>query len=322
MNYEQRSAEDFGQRQAREDAFEKVPLVEFVAKPLDEFLTQELPVREYIFDPWLQTQGLANVNAFRGVGKTYFALNVGYAVACGGSYLSWKAPRARSVLYINGEMPAAAMQERLANIVKHSTLTPSAPFRILTPDLQPNGVPNIANVLHQGRLEPLLAGVELIIVDNVSTLVRTSRSENDDQSWTEMQAWTLQQRAQGRSVIVIHHAGKGGSQRGTSKREDVVDTVIDLKKPADYDPSEGAKFEVHFMKNRGFYGDDAKPFLAHLQLDGEWQHIDIEASTLEKVVELMKIDDMTQRDVAHELGVNKSTVSRHVQKAKEQGLLP
>ena len=54
--------------------------------------------------------------------------------------------------------------------------------------------------------------------------------------------------------LSVHHANKNGMQRGTSKREDVLDTVIVLKRPADYTPEHGARFEVHFEKSRGFFG--------------------------------------------------------------------
>ena len=58
----------------------------------------------------------------------------------------------------------------------------------------------------------------------------------------------------GISVLFIHHAGKGGQQRGTSRREDVLDTVIAMRKPADFNPGDGAYFEIHFEKARGLYG--------------------------------------------------------------------
>ena len=294
--------------------------VEFVAEPIHDFLAKDIQPREQILAPWLPTQGIAMLYAYRGVGKTFAALNIGYAVACGSSYLKWNAPKPRNVLYIDGEMPATAMQERLASIAAKSEAEPQADFRIITPDSQPMGPPNIANPLHQGLLDELLEGVDLVIIDNVSTLVRSNHGENDEQSWIPMQEWALRQRAQGRSVLIVHHAGKGGRQRGTSKREDVVDTSLVLKHPSDYDPSQGALFEVHYEKSRGFYGEDAKPFQANLLESGEWTFTDIEDTTLEKVVELMGLD-LSQTEIAHELDVNKSTVSRAVQRAKQNGLL-
>jgi hypothetical protein len=49
--------------------------------------------------------------------------------------------------------------------------------------------------------------------------------ENDADSWTPMQNWLLAQRRAGKSVLVIHHSGKSGAQRGTSRREDTLDTA-------------------------------------------------------------------------------------------------
>ena len=70
--------------------------------------------------------------------------------------------------------------------------------------------------------------------------------------------WALKQHSAGRSVLFVHHAGKTGAQRGTSKREDVLDTVIALRRPGDYTPARALPLEVHFEKARGFSGDRSR----------------------------------------------------------------
>ena len=130
-------------------------------------------------------------------------------------------------------------------------------------------------------------------------------------------------RRKGVSVLFVHHAGKGGAQRGTSKREDVLDTVIILVHPEDYQPDQGARFEVHFEKLRGFVGDSAKPFEAKLEVrDGQaiWTMRDLEDVTLAKAAEMFN-DGMTTREVAAELGVSKSAGARLRKQAEAQGLL-
>jgi hypothetical protein len=72
-------------------------------------------------------------------------------------------------------------------------------------------------------------------------------------------------RRRGISVLLIYHAGKGGDQRGTSRREDVLDTSISLRRPTDYVAREGARFEVHIEKGRGIQGEATKPFEARLE---------------------------------------------------------
>lgn len=85
-----------------------------------DFLQMKFPPRENILDPWLPSQGLAMIYAMRGVGKTYFSLSLAVMVASGGSMHTWKSQRPRGVLYLDGEMPAVVMQERLARTIQMS----------------------------------------------------------------------------------------------------------------------------------------------------------------------------------------------------------
>lgn len=288
-----------------------------------DFLKKKFPPRQNILDPWLPGQGLVMVYAYRGVGKTYFALSVGYAVATGGKFLTWTAKYPSGVLYIDGEMPGPVMQERLSMIVASSDLEPQAPFILLTPDLQPEGMPRLDTTEGQATVESILTPeIKFIIVDNISTL--TSARENEADGWTPIQAWALRQRAKGRAVMFIHHSGKTGTQRGTSRREDVLDTVLSLKRPIDYEPSMGAVFEIHFEKARGLYGDDVSPIEARLSTDESgnmaWLTRPVEACNYDRVVELLK-DGLTQKEIAQELNLNKSTVSRHAKRSRQEGLI-
>jgi putative DNA primase/helicase len=302
---------------------EKEPEQRLTPLSLADLLDYQFPSRVNLLAPWLPSQGLVMAYAPRGIGKTHFALGVAYAVASAGEFLGWHAPQAAGVLYLDGEMPGAVMQERLATIVANADREPIAPFVIVNPDLQPNGMPRIDSAAGQTAIDELLTDdIKLIVVDNISTL--SSGRENEADSWGPMQTWALHQRAQGRTVLFIHHAGKGGSQRGTSRREDVLDTVIALRRPAEYTPEQGATFEVHFEKSRGIYGDDVRPFEASLTTtpDGRmsWTTRSLEDSTLERVVALLN-DGLSQKEVSIELGINKSNVSRHAKTAKELGLL-
>ena len=106
----------------------------------------------------------------------------------------------------------------------------------------------------------VLQGLDLLILDNLSTLC-TSRSESASDAWVPMQNWLLGLRRRGISVLLVHHARTNGRQRGTSRREDALDTVIALRRPEDYSPEQGARFEIHFEKLRNrVNGADAIPF--------------------------------------------------------------
>ena len=301
-------------------------LTEFRCRAVDaaELLKMDLPPRENLLDPWLPAQGLAMIHAARGTGKTHVSLGIAYAVASGGSFLGWHAERPRGVLFIDGEMPANALQERLAAIVASAETSRTAPLRIITPDLQPYGMPDLASEQGQRVIDEFIdETIDLIVVDNLSTLVRSGK-ENEAESWQPVQTWALRLRAQGKSVLFVHHSGKGGQQRGTSRREDVLDTVIALKRPPDYVPEDGAAFEIHFEKARGFHGEDVAPVEAKLTTDDRGKQVWVtktrEASTLERVAALLS-EGLSQKDVAIELGINKSNVSRHARKARAEGLI-
>ena len=290
----------------------------------EKFLSMELPERELLMSPWLPAQGLVMVYAPRGIGKTFFALSVAYAIASGGEFLLWKAAKARKVLYIDGEMPANVMQERIRSIIDSAPKDADGDsLKIITPDLQGyEGIPSLSTSIGQLEIEKHLENVSLVIIDNISTLCRGG-IENDAESWLPVQQWALKLRAKGISVLFVHHAGKGGQQRGTSRREDVLDTVINLKRPNDYSPEKGAAFEVHFEKSRGFTGEDAEPLEVEL-LQNEnklfWDWKKLEDSTYERVIELYQ-DGLKPAEIARELEKNRSTVSRHLKKAKSVGAI-
>jgi putative DNA primase/helicase len=286
------------------------------ALSIAELFNLDIKPRGMVLDPIIPEKGLAMVHAWRGIGKTFFALGIAYATSTATKFLKWQAPKARRVLLIDGEMPAAALQERLAEIVRGAAVEPSdGMFKILCGDLlEERGIGNLADPAVQAELDPLLDGVDLLILDNLSSLTAVVR-DNDAESWSPIQAWLLRLRRRGISVLIVHHAGKGGEQRGTSRREDVLDTSINLRRPTDYVSSEGARFEVHLEKARGVHGDAAKPFEASLAAgpDGtaQWSMKEIEDVNYARVKALLEVDrNMSVRDIAEETGIPKSSVHR------------
>jgi KaiC/GvpD/RAD55 family RecA-like ATPase len=230
-------------------------------------LTMDIPPRKLLLDPYLPEAGSAMIYAPRGIGKTWVSLSIAYAVAAGCSVLGGTAREPRRVLFIDGEMPLVTLQNRLASIaVGMGHEPPSDDFlRFLPADYYREGLPDLASPAGRELILDLTEGVALVIFDNLSAL--SSGKENEADSWQAMQDLVLTLRRRGTTTLLIHHAGKAGQQRGTSRREDVLDTVISLRRPDDYTPSEGARVHVHFEKARGFMGDDAAPFEARLQVE-------------------------------------------------------
>jgi hypothetical protein len=294
-----------------------------VAMGIHDLLQHDFPARDMLLSPWLQSQSLSMIYAWRGVGKTHVAIGIAYALASAGSFLGWSAPAPVPVLYLDGEMPGAALKERLARTIASSD-TEAAPgfLRVVTPDLQKDGaMPNLADLEGQQAIEKVLGDARVIIVDNLSCLVRGGK-ENEGDSWEPVAEWALRMRATGRSVIFVHHAGKGGQQRGTSKREDLLDVVMLLKRPSDYQPDEGARFEIHFEKARALFGQEVAPIEAKLTTgaDGrqQWGMRTVKDIADKQMIELAELG-LSQSEIGRELCCNRSTVLRALRKAQEDG---
>ena len=253
--------------------------------------------------------------------KSWLGLSIGLAVASGGSLLRWHAPSPRRVLLCDGEMPLPDLQARLSSIMAgFGSEVPNDGFRILAADQTEGGI-NLGNVEGQLALERHLEGVDLLILDNLSTLLANG-SEGSSDAWLPIQNWLLRLRREGIAVLIIHHAGVNGKQRGTSRREDALDTVIALRRPADYSPEQGARFEIHIEKARTLAGDGAAPFEALVEPFEtglgkpaiRWLARDLKPPLLHRAAELFA-EGHTVREVGVRLGISRSEAGRMRQQA-------
>jgi putative DNA primase/helicase len=270
----------------------------------------QVPPREMLLAPILPERSLAMLYAPRGMGKSLIGLTMGLAVASGSSVLRWSAPKPRRVLLLDGEMVLSDLQTRLNQLLAGlGTAIPNDGFRVLAADHIERGI-NLSSAEGQQELKRHLDGVDLLILDNLSTLLPNG-SEGASDAWLPMQNWLLRLRRRGVAVLLIHHAGVNGRQRGTSRREDALDTVIALRRPANYAPEEGARFEVHIEKARALVGEGAAPFEAGVETftteTGEaairWKARDLKPSVFEQAAALFQ-EGRSVRQVRMILGIS------------------
>ena len=313
-----------------EDANHKGSIRKIQIINIEDFLNAQIPPRRTLLPPWLPEAGVCMIFAKAGVGKTFLSLSVGYAVASGSGLLSWEAAaEPQKVLFVDGEMPQWVLQERLRKISRgFKANSRSGYFRIITPDRQDEcdgyrGIPDINSPDGQAAIEEVLGDSKLLILDNLSSLCRSGQ-ENNSEDIIPLQQWWLGLRKKGITVLVVHHASKSSQDnrinfRGTSRQIDIMDSVLALERPSNYMPNDGAVFEIHYIKNRGFYGEEAEPFEASLFANGdalEWTFRKIAKRDFERVVELYKDGMTNQREIANEVGVAASTVNRYLKKAE------
>ncbi len=282
-----------------------------------ELMAAPLPARETILDPILTTKSLALLYGPRGIGKTYVALGIAWAAASGASFLGWRARRPHRVLYVDGEMAAADMRERLA------AFGPAPPtLDLMLVDLQPGTQPDLATRDGQLRLMETWGQPELVVLDNLASLAGFKSGDPD--AWSNLQRFLVLQRQLGRAVLMVHHANRQGAPRGSSRREDVLDLVLALRRPDDYALHEGARMEIHFEKTRGLWGDAVAPIEARLETDNmngaRWTWGPARTDALTHLVALLK-QGLNPNQAARALGISKSKSYLLRQRAMERGLV-
>ncbi len=297
-------------------------------KPADlpEITMMDMPPRTFVLDPILPVKSIAMIYSWRGSGKTFFTLELTYSIASGaGNAFVWGIPEARPVLYVDGEMDATELQERMRQIVigHDGKMTAPGMMRFITPDLEEH-TPEIITAEGRRRIEDQLRGGELLVLDNLSSLI-PSGEERETEDWAMVQEWFLKLRRCGYTTLFCHHAGKGGGQRGTSNREDVLNLVINLRRPSDYSPEDGLRAEVHFEKIRGrARGEAVQPFEIRLSTDERgracWTRKPLKGLIEKQAFEMFAIG-MKDREVSDDLKLSRFQVYR-LRKRFESGATP
>lgn len=284
-----------------------------------DFITMKIPPRDLLLAPWLESASLAMVYAAPGVGKTHFAMYLAHALTTGGTFLKWHAPQPVPVLYLDGEMSAPSMQSRWQALFGAEGREPErGMLRLVSRDLQEYGeLPNLATAEGQAEIASRFGDARVVILDNLSSLMYGVK-ENEAEGWEPVAQWAIKQRAKGKTLVFIHHAGKSGGQRGSSKRMDLLDVCIRLERPSDHRPEEGARFTVRFEKARALCGAAVAPFEVTLAADGDdagrWAMTtaeDADAPLLALHAQGLSLDA-----IGKQLGVDKSTVSRRLRRLK------
>ena len=126
-----------------------------------------------------------------------------------------------------------------------------------------------------------------------------------------MQEWALARRREGRRLVRPPRRQRGQPSAAPPGRR----TCSNRDRPAppeDYKASEGARFEVHFEKTRGFTGPDAEPFEATLT-EGGWATRNLD-DVLDGQVWALHQQGITQRVIAQQVGKSAPTVNRIIKR--------
>jgi len=284
----------------------------------------DLRPRKPLLGDWFKEGDLGFLFAFRGVGKTWFALLLAKALSEGAKLGEWQAHERVKVLYVDGEMPADLMRARDKGLQRNAGAVEFLNHEILFDRTQK--VLNITHAEVQRAITTycLNAGIKVVILDNLSTLA-SGMKENDSFDWEQVNNWLLEFRRHKIAVIVVHHAGRNGEARGTSKREDNtfwVITLDDAKKQAD--DKRGARFISRFTKPSRNTQNEIPAYEWHVVTDAVSGMVSIACKAAQSLDVFRKLieEGVTQcGQLAAEMKVSEATISRLAKKGFDAGWL-
>jgi hypothetical protein len=275
-------------------------------------ISLELPEKRVFLDPWITEQSITLISGWRGTGKTWLALSILNAITKGAKFGPWQTETPVSCLYLDGEMTINDMQYRAKQLEMDQER--KEPFFLYSDAYATNlGLPR-ANLLDEKWRTEMKAylldnNIKLWVGDNIASLA-PGMNENAKDEWDPVNEFLLQLRFAGIASVLLHHTGKAGSQRGTSAREDNIDTSIILKHPGDYEIEDGCRFVMEFRKNRVVCGDHFLLADQEFQYnDGLWSWDDAKVKTKTKISEMLNCG-VKNKDIAAELGVSAAYVSK------------
>jgi len=294
-----------------------------------ELREMDIPECEPLVGSWWREGNIGFLFGQRGKGKSWMGLHLARCLAEGRDCGPWRITKPRRVLYVDGEMTLDALKSR-SEALGHK---PDALLYFLSYQQHFNKTRTLLNVADPAAQRGLLEAcqemkIEVLVLDNISCLL-SGISENEADAWEPIRDYLRGLKAFGVSVCLVHHAGRSGAHmRGTSRREDGADWVMQVAATDDDEPPEvgyRAKFVTDFTKYRTCTGEDAGPWEWVFETPAEGEPTTVRWGLLSRLnlfMRLIEEDGLEScSDIAEAMGLSKSTVSKLAKRAKAQKLI-
>ena len=208
---------------------------------------RKLPPRDYLLEGVMCTTSRWLIIGETGVGKTLFGLELGFAVAGGSAkFLMWQCVRPCRVMYLDGEMPAETLKER---IEAAATIYGNVDLHAYNRDvLAADAMPPLNTPAGQAWLWREIDAVkpDLIIFDSIMCLLVGPLS--DEETWAPMVPLIRQLSSRRIAQVWLHHTGHDTNKGfGTKTSQWEMDTVAMMTKKEN--PDDGSLL-LDFRKAR------------------------------------------------------------------------
>jgi|GEM_PF-903344 len=256
----------------------------------------------------------------RGCGKTWLLMGIAISMSSGVSFLDYQPTNKRRVIYLDGEMDISSFKNRLIMMCKSLETPPPKNLSIFTPESFAGLLPSITDPAGQAQIDQMIGtDWDVVIVDNYSAWSGDGRETPE--AFAPLAKWMLAHKHAGRCVIVVHHSGKKGGQRGSSRHEDALDWSVSLN-PVDNKNTDGSlRIQMTWEKKRHLASNEALPITVVMEkspkgeLQWEYSRGQI-LSPMASQIAILKEKNMSSTEIASRLKINRSTVTRHLKAAK------
>ena len=298
---------------------------EFKVYTMNDFMKIPLKPIIYLVKPLIPESGVSLLYAERGAGKTFMSLSLACAAASGFDFLNFQVPQPCKVLYVDGEMDCREIKDRLQKLERgfamENKIVNRDNLRLFLCGMQGDmEMPNLATPEGQAAFEREIGDAQIIIIDNISCLYKGGGKENESDTWTQYNSWSVSQRNKGRSILWVHHTGKDKNRgaRGSSAIETVLNYSLALTVPDEHKADHGLEIYAEYTKNRGLAGTIVKEFCAKLVSAPDdsyvqWVVADTKKDRDKKIVKELKDKGKTYKEIENETGISKSRAQRILQ---------
>lgn len=191
-----------------------------------------------------------------GAGKSWFALSLALAAACGTSVaktaegdLKWKAPKPRKVLVVDGELDVADLSSRLKGLTVGRPQPKELFFFPRQLQVFDAKFPNLAEDQDAEDLVKHCIDnqIDLLVLDNLTTLAAVQDENSTSAFKPVIDGLLMRLKAANVACLLVHHSNKGDSSfRGSSAIATTFNAIMHLKK----NPMVKGEFTLTFTKAR------------------------------------------------------------------------
>ncbi len=304
-------------------------------------LTMQMPPAEFLAQPILTRGGTMMFFGPKSVGKSWIVTEAATRLALGpeivGKMFLWPILKPQRVCYLYGEMHGGEIQWRAQQIAKGHGLMKlpddfddrfgimAKEFQRLpeAPKISRTWRPSIATPKDRKYIQErvIASGCEVLVLDNVSTLWPASQ-EGDSERAAILQDWEIELNWLGISVIVVQHARKAGDEMiGSSTQSHILDSVVKLCRPSNYEREEQLRTELRVENIRHGSADPSwlAPFELSLRVDeygATWMMKPAKFAQMAAGFSMLA-DGAKPYEVARDLGISVRTAYRWQKQQKE-----